>query len=63
MAVDQSGVRWPSMPFAGAVGAGRQDALPDVPAGFTLTPSGQAEQDAAHPAEQEVSDAEPESPC
>jgi hypothetical protein len=47
MAVDQSGVRWPELPFAGAVGAGRRDVLPDVPAGFGLTPSGQAEQDNA----------------
>jgi hypothetical protein len=47
MAVDQSGLRWPAWPVAGAVGAGRQDALPGPPAGFGLTPSGQAEQDNA----------------
>lgn len=47
MAVDQSGVRWPAVPFAGAVGAGRRDELPAPPAGFGLTPSGQAEQDNA----------------
>jgi len=51
MAVDQSGLKWPQVPIQGAVGAGRQDALPDAPAGFGLTPSGQAEQDAAQPAE------------
>lgn len=72
MATDQSGVRWAQWPVAGAVGAGRRDALPAPPAGFALTPSGQAEQDNAAqirellgvPAELagKVPDAGPESP-
>lgn len=47
MAEDQSGLRWPPWPVAGAVGAGRHDELPPPPAGFGLTPSAQAEQDNA----------------
>lgn len=47
MAVDQSGLRWPAWPVAGAVGAGRHDESPEAPAGFGLTPSSQAEQENA----------------
>jgi hypothetical protein len=47
MSVDQSGLKWPALPVAGAVGAGRRDALPEAPAGFGLTPSGEAEQEQA----------------
>ena len=63
MAADQSGLKWTPWPLQGAVGAGRHDEVPFAPAGFVLTPSGQAEQDAAQPAEQEVPVAEPEPPC
>lgn len=44
--MDQSGLQWPQWPVAGAVGAGRHDELPAAPAGFSLTPSAQAEQEA-----------------
>lgn len=44
MPSDQSGLRWPAWPLVGAMSAGRNDELPAAPAGFTLTPSGQAEQ-------------------
>ncbi len=60
MAENYSGVRWPSWPVAGAVGAGRQDELAPVSEEFTLTPSGIAEQAAAVP--KEVPGAEPEPP-
>lgn len=36
---DQSALRWPQWPVAGAVGAGRHDELPPPPAGFGPTPS------------------------
>lgn len=47
MASDQSGTRWAQLPLFGAVGAGRRDELPTPPAGFGLTPSGEAEQETA----------------
>jgi hypothetical protein len=50
---DFSGVAWTKWPLAGAVGAGRSDALTPPPDGFTLTPSAFAQ-------EEEVPDAEPE---
>ena len=65
MATDQSGLRWPAWPTVGAVGAGRRDELPADPAGFSLTPSGEAERQAAQATEapdEEVPDAGPEQP-
>lgn len=53
MAKDQSGIRWPDVPLAGAFGAGQSDELPQTPAGFSLTPSAQQE---------EVAGAGPEQP-
>lgn len=50
MATDQSGVRWPAWPLYGAVGAnGNFDPVAETvnAANFTLTPSGQAEQENA----------------
>lgn len=72
MAKDESGVRWPAWPVAGAVGAGRRDEVPAPlgPCEYVLTPSALAEQAAQVreildvPAEllEEVPGAEPESP-
>jgi hypothetical protein len=53
MARDLSGLKWPDLPFHGAVGAGRQDEASPVPEGFSLTPSADAEPE---PALQEVPD-------
>ena len=42
---DESGVKWTQWPLAGALGAGRSDALPAPPDSFVSTPSAFAEQE------------------